>query len=107
MQKLLLTLLLLGATLHAEDLSSEQIAKLLNYKHSLLGKLQHKRALKKMANISEEQAKEITKNETNESVEESKLKRHSTRLFYTIQTANHALRIDALDGSIISKERRK
>ena len=103
--KTLLLITLLFAGLQAQELSTEQVSKLLNYNHSISGKLRYKRALQKMATISLEKAQTITNSETNESIEQSKLKRHSTRLFYSIQTANHALKIDALDGSIISKER--
>jgi uncharacterized membrane protein YkoI len=103
--KTLLLIALLFAGLQAQELSTEQVSKLHNYNHSISGKLRYKRALQKMATISLEKAQTITNSETNESIEQSKLKQHGTRLFYSIQTANHALKIDALDGSIISKER--
>ncbi len=106
MKNLLLITVLLGS-IEAQELTIEQVSKLRNYNHSMSGKFRHKRALIRMANISKEKSQEITQNETNESVKYSKLRDHNRRLFYSIQTSSYRIKIDALDGSIISKERIK
>jgi len=94
----------------AQPLSIEQMSKLRNYNHTFSGKLRHKRALQKIATVKEEEAKEIALNACNQekkSIESIKLAHHSDRIFYRISMDGCKLKIDALDGSIISKEEDK
>ena len=46
-------------------------------------------------------AKSIAKKETNEDVENMRLRHQGNILFYRVKTKNHLLKINALDGSII------
>ena len=103
MKYLLLTLILWG-TLNAQDLTPSQIMSTYNYNHSLSAKIKHKQLLQRMATVKKEEAKTIAKEECGDEVEFSKLKRHGNRLFYAMRTDTCSIKVDALDGSIMSKE---
>ena len=103
MKYLLLTLVLLG-TLPAQDLTHSEVASTYNYNHSAYAKIKYKRLLKRMATIKKEKAQAMAKKKCGSEVKLTQLIRHGNRLFYAIRTASCSIRIDALDGSIISKK---
>ena len=103
MKHLLLTLVLLG-TLQAQDLTPSQVASTYNYKHSASSKIKQKRLLQKMTTVKKEKAKETVKKKCGSDIKLTKLTRHGNRLFYAMRTDSCSIKIDALDGSIISKK---
>ena len=105
MQKLLLIPFLWGAV-YAQDLTSTQMMKLTKPKSGLLAKIKYQRLLKRTAKIEQNQAKAIAQKACGGEVSFVKLKKHGRRLFYRIKIAKCSLKIDALDGSIMSKEER-
>ncbi|NEW60593.1 hypothetical protein GSY74_04790 [Sulfurovum sp. bin170] len=103
MKHLLLTLVLLG-TLQAQDLTPNQIVSTYNYNHSASAKIKQKRLLQRMATVKKEKAQEMAKEKCGAKVELTKLTRHGNRLFYAMRTDSCSIKIDALDGSIISQK---
>ena len=103
MQKLLLIPFLWGAV-YAQDLTPTQMMKLTKPKSGLLAKIKYQRLLKRTAKIEKDQAKAIAQKACGAEVSLVKLKKHSRRLFYRINIAKCSLKVDALDGSIMSKE---
>jgi hypothetical protein len=74
-----------------------------NYNHKPSVKLQHKLKLKRLAKISSTEAKEITSKICNEPVVYQKLSHKGQLLFYLNITKHCAVKVNALDGTIISK----
>jgi len=103
MKHLLLILVLLG-TLQAQELTPSQVVSTYSYKHSVSSKIKQKRLLQKMATVKKEKAQETAKAKCGSEVKLTKLIRHGNRLFYAMRTASCSIKIDALDGSIISKK---
>jgi len=101
MKKYILILLTGAVLLPAQPLTIEQMATLQNYSHSLSGKLRYKKRLKKIANLDKREAFKRAKAVCKEDIQQSKLMKHSDRIFYKISTETCSIRIDALDGSII------
>ena len=104
MKYILLTLILWG-TLQAQDLTPSEVASTYNYKHSASAKIKHKRLLQKMATVKKDKAQELALKNCGGEVELTKLIRHRKRLFYAIKTDDCSIKIDALDGSIISQKK--
>jgi len=77
--------------------------KLQNYNHTPSVKQQHKLKLKRLAKISSIEAKKITIKICNEPVVYQKLTHKGQLLFYLNITKHCAIKINALDGTIISK----
>jgi len=100
-----ITALLLG-TIQAEELTTQEVAQTLNYRHSALGEKRHQRTLKRLAKISTTQAAQISQEQCQSEIRQSRLIRHGNRLYYHINTSTCYLRLDALDGTIINKESR-
>lgn len=105
MQKLLLIPLLWGV-LEAQELTPSQMKKTTIHNHSLLSKIKYQRLLRSVATLNKEDAHAIAKKASKEEVAYSQLKKHSRRLFYVVSTKSYKIKIDALDGSIMSKEER-
>ncbi len=90
--------------LHAKELNPNEVFSTYQYHHSTLSQLQQKRVLAKMATLKPEKAQHIATQSCKSNIRQSKLIRHGKRLFYAIKTENCSIKIDALDGSIISKK---
>ena len=74
-----------------------------NYNHKPSVKLKHKLKLKRLAKITSKKAKEITLKECNEPVVYQKLTHKGQLLYYLNITKKCAVKVNALDGKIISK----
>jgi len=59
----------------------------------------------KLHKVNEDQVRVITKESTGEEVENMRLTHQGKYLIFRIQTKNYRVRINALDGTIIKKER--
>ena len=105
MNKILLTTLLLCASLEAQSLTTEQELRLMNYSHTSSGKLRHQRILKRMTSITQEKAILQVEEMLKEEVLQSRLVHHNRRLFYRLRTVHYHIKVDALDGTIISQGR--
>ena len=103
MKYLLLTIALLG-TVQAQELTANQVVSTYNYKHSISAKIKHQRLLQTMATIKKDKAQKMATKSCGDEVELTKLTRHGNRLFYAMSTSSCSIKIDALDGSIISKK---
>lgn len=75
-----------------------------NYNHRPSVKMQHKLKLKRLAKITKLEAKKITQKSCDEAVVYQRLTHKGQLLFYINMTKHCAVKINALDGSIISKE---
>ena len=94
-------LLYVGETLsNAEHLSLHN-----SYNHRPSVKMKNKRKIHKLHKVDEEQAKQIAKDETKEEVEFMKLTHHKTYLIYKVSTKRYDLTINALDGTVIKKQK--
>ncbi len=103
MKYLLLTSLILFS-LQAKELTPSQVVSTYNYNHKTSTKIKQKKVLQKLAVIKKDEATKLAYASCNSKIEFSKLLRHNKRLFYAIKTNNCSIKIDALDGSIISKK---
>lgn len=74
-----------------------------NYNHKPSLTLKHRYKLKRLARISPTKAKEITAQACKEPVVYQRLTHKAQLLFYMSVTNTCALKINALDGTIISK----
>jgi len=86
-----------------QELSLEQTSKLLHYKHSLSGKRHHQRTMRKMAKISPQEVTQKVEAIVKESVVQTVLMYQHRWLFYRVKTATQELRINALDGSVMTQ----
>ncbi|HHH19665.1 MAG TPA: hypothetical protein ENK86_04065 [Campylobacterales bacterium] len=105
MKKIAFILILAFLSLQAQELTTEQLMQTYSYNHKSSLKLKHQRTLQKLAQVSQEAAYTLAQKECQGEVDTSKLMRHNKRLFYSIAMGNCSIKIDALDGSIMSKER--
>lgn len=62
-----------------------------------------KRKMHDLHKIDEKQAAQLVKNETGEEIISSTLTHKGNFLFYDIDTKNHTIELDAIDGKIIKK----
>ncbi len=85
----------------------ESSTPLKNYNHRPSVKLHHKLKLQRLADITRLEAKKISEKICNESVVHQKLTHKGQLLFYINTTKHCAVKINALDGSIILKENLK
>lgn len=69
-------------------------------------KLQKKREMHRLHKIDEQDAARITKEETSEESQSIKLTHSGMYLIFKVRTANYLLTINALDGTIIKKEKK-
>jgi len=76
-----------------------------NFKAGL--KVQEKSHMHQIHKINEAQARKIVKNLLDEDVEALQLTHQSRVLVYKIQTKNYRVEMNAMDGTIIQKEKRK
>jgi len=97
---------LLITVLSAQELTPEQLEKTESYNHKPSVQMKIKRNLQKIANISKEEAYTLAKSECLGEVLNSKLMRHNKRLFYAIAMDKCRIRVDALDGSVMCKEKK-
>lgn len=104
MKHLFLGLFVLVGAVQAQELTPSQVASTYNYNNSPSAKIKHKRLLKKMATVKEEEATNIAKESCESEVSLSKLTRHGKRLFYAMKTETCSIKIDALDGSIMTRK---
>ena len=103
MKYLILITVLIG-TLQAQELTASQIASTHTYNHKLSMKVKYRRLLQKMANINEEKAQEIASKSCDSAIKNTRLMRQGKRLFYAIRTQKSLIKVDALDGSTMSKK---
>ncbi|MBU1668938.1 hypothetical protein KKC13_11015 [bacterium] len=103
MKYLVLACVLFGA-LHAQELTPEQVASTHTYNHKLSMKVKYRRLLQNMANVNEEEAQEIASKSCDAAIKNTRLMRHGKRLFYAIRTQKCLIKVDALDGSTMSKK---
>jgi uncharacterized membrane protein YkoI len=78
-----------------------------NYNHKPSVKLQHKLKLKRLSKITSKKAKEMTAKVCNEPVVYQKLTHKGQLLYYLNITKKCAVKVNALDGTIISKAIKK
>jgi uncharacterized membrane protein YkoI len=90
--------------LHAQELTPSQVSSMYMYDYSTSAQIKHKRMLAKMATLQPSEAHDIAMQHCQGDVQNIKLIRHAKRLFYAMQIEKCSIRIDALDGSIISKK---
>ena len=89
-----------------ETLSNREHVSLHNsYNHRPSVKMKNKRKIHKLHKVNEEQAKQIAKEETKEEIESIKLTHHKKYLIYKVSTEQYDLTINALDGTIIKKQK--
>ncbi|MDQ1263063.1 MAG: hypothetical protein QG559_64 [Campylobacterota bacterium] len=62
-----------------------------------------KRKMHALHKIDEKQAAQLVKNETGEEIISSTLTHRGNSLFYDIDTKNHTVELDAIDGTILKK----
>lgn len=103
MKYLILITVLLG-TLQAQELTASQVASTYTYNHKLSMKVKYRRLLQNMANLNKEKAQDIAVKSCDATIKNSRLMRHGKRLFYAIRTQKCLIKIDALDGSTMSKK---
>jgi len=77
-----------------------------SYNHRPSIKMKNKRKIHKLHKVNEEQAMKIAKEETKEEVESIKLTHHKKYLIYKISTEQYDLTINALDGTVIKKQKK-
>lgn len=103
MKFLLLITLFLGL-IHAQELTPSQVQETLKYNHKPSQKVQYRRLLQGMAELTKEEAESIAAQKCDASVKQSRLMRHGKHLFYAIKTTKCLIKVDALDGSIMTKK---
>lgn len=69
-------------------------------------KFQKKREMHRLHKIDEQDAARITKEETSEESQSIKLTHSGMYLIFKVRTASYLLTINALDGTIIKKEKK-
>ena len=104
MKHLFLGLFVLVGAVQAQELTPSQIASTHSYNHKSSMKVKYRRLLQKMATINKEEAHAIAHKNCPSSIENSRLIRHGKRLFYAVRTQNCLIKVDALDGSVMSKK---
>jgi len=87
----------------AKPLLVDRSISLQNYNHKASVKLQHQHKLKRLARITSSKAKEITVKVCNKPVVNQKLTHKGQLLFYLNKTKVCMVKVNALDGTIISK----
>lgn len=102
--KYLIFIGVLFGMLHAQELTPDQIVATHSYNHKPSVELKQRRLLQKMANLNKEEAHALAVKLCKSKVALSKLTRHGKRLFYAIRTHTCSLKIDALDGSVLSRK---
>ena len=78
-----------------------------NSNYRPLIKLQKKRKMHQLHKVDEQDAARITKEETDEKSQSIKLMNRGHYLIFKVRTANYILTINALDGTIMEKEKNK
>jgi len=69
-------------------------------------KLKKKRQMHRLSKLNEQDAERITKKETSEESQFIRLTHSSRYLIFKVYTENYRLSINALDGTIIKKEKK-
>lgn len=85
------------------QLKVDSMTPLRSYNHKPTVKLQKQRQLRSLANVKQDEAKEIAAALCDQKVRSYKLTHRGQLLFYRIYTEDCKVEINALDGSIISK----
>ncbi|WP_281950927.1 PepSY domain-containing protein [Nitrosophilus kaiyonis] len=80
--------------------------KIHQYNKKATVKLQKENLMKKYAKVDEEKLKEIVKKATNEKIIYKKIKHQNTTIYYKVLTKSYILKIDAISGEILKKEKR-
>lgn len=88
-----------------KSLSNREHMSLHTYNHRPSVKMKNKRRIYKLAKVNKSQAKQIVKEETKEEVEFMKLTHHKKYLIYKVSTKQYDLTINALDGTVIKKQK--
>ena len=103
--KTLVAILLLSTLCISNDKPAlvENGISLKNYNHKPSVKLQHKLKLKRLSKITSKMAKDITVKICNEPVVYQKLTHKGQLLYYLNRTKQCVVKVNALDGTIISK----
>ncbi len=85
------------------QLKVDSMIPLRSYNYKPTAKLQKQRQLRSLANVKQDEAKEIAAALCDQNVTSYKLTHRGQLLFYRIYTDDCKVEINALDGSIISK----
>lgn len=107
MKFLIMLLLAIVAFASGEKLSSSEHNSIHGYNNRPAVKMHKKVNMHKLHKVDEEQAKKITEDETNEEVVSFKLTHSGRYLIYKARTEHYFLTINALDGTVMKKERNK
>jgi|GEM_PF-6145513 len=107
MKKIFIAIAIVIFGIEAKELTVEQELKLLNYKRKLnpYSRLKYKRLMRYFAKIDRDKAIKRAKEALLEDIEHIKLTQRGRKLLYIIESPNHKLVIDALNGEIIEKRR--
>jgi len=88
-----------------ESLSNREHMSLHTYNHRPSVKLKNKRKIYRLAKVDKAQAATVAKKETSEDVTSLRLRHQGKYLIYKITTEGHSLIINALDGTVIKKQK--
>ncbi len=95
------------SVLYAQDttvpLHVDNSIQLTNYSHRTSVKMQHKRKLERLAIVKKKEAKEIAQKVCQEPITSIYLDHKGQLLFYKVSGRDCYVKINALDGTILSK----
>lgn len=89
-----------------ETLTFDEYMSIHNYNHRPSVKLKKKRQIHRLSKLNEQDAERITEKETKEKSQFIRLTHRGKYLMFKVHTQNYQLSINALDGTIIKKEKK-
>jgi hypothetical protein len=89
-----------------ETLTFEEHMSIHNSNHRPSIKLKKKRQMHRLSKLNEQDAQSITKKETKEESQSIRLTHRGKHLMFKVHTENYLLSINALDGTIIKREKK-
>ena len=106
MNKYILLLLPLTVFASGEKLSTQEHSSIHGYNQRAVVKMKEKQNMHNLHKIDEKEVAELVMKETGEKALKIKLSHRGKYLLYKIQTKTYLLEINALDKSIMKKEKR-
>ena len=89
-----------------ETLTFREHMSIHNYNHRPSIKLKKKRQMYRLSKLNEQDAERITEKKTMEKSQSIRLTHRGKHLMFKVHTENYRLSINALDGTIIKKEKK-
>ena len=103
---LLMATLVLSLSADVAKITQQEYKKIHHNNNKMGLKIQEKSYMHRIHKVDETQAKEIAINETNEEVLKLTLDHKGRVLFYKVHTKNHYLEINAMDATVMKKDKK-